>query len=74
MLLLVRKCDHRGYFSAATSNPLALGVNFLGFVAFLIFVVIPASALVDAERQLHLRQIVQCVLQVEGSGEEIFIT
>ncbi len=47
------------------------GVKFLGFVAFLMFVIMPASAIIDTERQLPLRQIAQSVVQVENRGEEV---
>jgi hypothetical protein len=47
------------------------GVKFLGFVAFLMFVIMPASAIIDTERQLPLRQISQSVVQVENRGEEV---
>jgi 4-amino-4-deoxy-L-arabinose transferase-like glycosyltransferase len=47
------------------------GVSFLGFVAFLMFVIVPASGIVDAERQLPLRQIAQSALQVEAPGEKL---
>jgi hypothetical protein len=49
------------------------GINFLAFVAFLMFVIMPASAIVDAERQLPLRQIAQAVVQVETPGEELLM-
>ncbi|HEY9711421.1 MAG TPA: glycosyltransferase family 39 protein, partial [Oculatellaceae cyanobacterium] len=47
------------------------GVNFLGFVAFLMFVIMPAAGIIDAERQLPLRQITQSVVQVETPGEKV---
>jgi len=50
------------------------GVNFLGFVAFLMFVIMPASAIVDSERQLPLRQIAQSVVQVKATSEEVIMT
>ena len=46
-------------------------VSFLGFVAFLMFVIMPASGIIDLERQLPLRQIAQSVVQVEAPGEEV---
>ena len=49
------------------------GVNLVGFAAFLIFVVIPTSHLVDVERQLPLRQIAQTVVQVQQPGEELIM-
>lgn len=49
------------------------GVKFLGFVAFLICVIMPAWAIVDAERQLPLRQIAQSVVEVKATGEEVIM-
>jgi len=49
------------------------GVNLVGFAAFLIFVVMPVAFIVDAERQLPLRQIAQAVVQVEQPGEELIM-
>lgn len=46
-------------------------VKLLGFVAFLSCVVMPASTIVDLERQLPLRQIAQSVIQVKATGEEV---
>lgn len=45
-------------------------VQFLGFLAFLMFAIIPASAIIDSERQLPLRQIAQAVVQDAKPGEE----
>lgn len=45
-------------------------VQFLGFLAFLMFTIMPASAIIDSERQLPLRQIAQSVVQVAKPGEE----
>lgn len=47
------------------------GVHFLGFVAFLMFVIMPATGIIDAERQRPLRQIAQSVVQVEAPGEKL---
>jgi 4-amino-4-deoxy-L-arabinose transferase-like glycosyltransferase len=47
------------------------GVNLVGFIAFLIFVVIPGLHLVDLERQLPLRQIAQAAVQAARPGEEL---
>ena len=47
------------------------GVNFLGFFAFVMFVIMPASSLVDAERQLPLRQIAQSAVPLVAPGEKI---
>ncbi len=49
------------------------GVKFLGFVAFLIFVIMPATGIVDVERQLPLRQIAESVIGVETPGEEVMM-
>jgi 4-amino-4-deoxy-L-arabinose transferase-like glycosyltransferase len=49
------------------------GVKFLGFVAFLIFVIMPASGIIDSERQLPLRQIAQSVVQVQAPGEKLLM-
>lgn len=45
-------------------------VQFLGFLAFLMFAIMPASAIIDSERQLPLRQIAQAVDQDAKPGEE----
>lgn len=49
------------------------GVKFFGFVAFLMFVIMPASFILDAERQLPLRQISQSIVQVRTSAEEVIM-
>ncbi len=45
-------------------------VNFVGFVAFILFVITPASFLMDKARQLPLRQLSAIAAQVELPGEE----
>ena len=45
-------------------------VQFLGFLAFLMFAIMPASAIIDSERQLPLRQIAQSVVEFAKPGEE----
>lgn len=45
-------------------------VQFLGFLAFLMFAIMPASAIIDSERQLPLRQIAESVIQAAKPGEE----
>lgn len=45
-------------------------IQFLGFLAFLMFAIMPASAIIDAERQLPLRQIAQSVVELAKPGEE----
>ena len=47
------------------------GVNLVGFVAFLILVIIPGFHILDLERQLPLRQIAQSAVQVAQPGEEL---
>lgn len=49
------------------------GVKFLGFVAFLMFVIMPASFILDAERQLPLRQIAQSIVQARTANEEVIM-
>ena len=49
------------------------GVKFLAFVAFLMFVIMPASAIIDTERQQPLRQIAESVVKVETPGEEVMM-
>ncbi len=49
------------------------GVNLVGFLAFLIFVVMPASVLVDEVRQLPLRELSAKVIQVQKPGEELMM-
>lgn len=49
------------------------GVSLVGFAAFLLLVVTPVSAIVDAERQLPLRQIAQAAVQAERPGEPLFM-
>ncbi|HEY9832605.1 MAG TPA: glycosyltransferase family 39 protein [Stenomitos sp.] len=49
------------------------GVSFLGFVAFLMFVILPALGIVDMERQLPLRQMAEAVVQVEAPGEKLMM-
>jgi hypothetical protein len=48
-------------------------VKFLGFVAFLMFVIMPASFILDAERQLPLRQISKSIVQVRTPREEVIM-
>lgn len=49
------------------------GVNLAGFAAFLIFVVLPVSHLVDIERQLPLRQLAFSAVQVQKPKEELIM-
>ncbi|MBD2594754.1 glycosyltransferase family 39 protein [Nostoc spongiaeforme FACHB-130] len=48
-----------------------IGVNLLGFVAFLIVVLMPAMFLMDQERQMPLREISAVLSQVKQPNEEI---
>jgi 4-amino-4-deoxy-L-arabinose transferase-like glycosyltransferase len=49
------------------------GVSFLGFVAFLMFVILPALGIVDLERQLPLRQMAEAAVEVEAPGEKLMM-
>jgi 4-amino-4-deoxy-L-arabinose transferase-like glycosyltransferase len=46
-------------------------VSFLGFVAFTLFVIIPALGIVDLERQLPLRQMAESAVQVAAPDEPL---
>jgi 4-amino-4-deoxy-L-arabinose transferase-like glycosyltransferase len=48
-----------------------IGINILGFVAFLIFVLSPASFFIDRERQLPLRELSAIIKQVKQPNEEV---
>lgn len=48
-------------------------VNLAGFAAFLIFVVLPVSHVVDIERQLPLRQLAFSAVQVQKPKEELIM-
>ncbi len=50
-----------------------LVVNFIGFVAFIIFGLTPAYNLVDINRQLPLRELAKVVLQQKLPGEELMM-
>jgi len=62
-LLLLKRRHWRWLWSA----------NFVGFVAFLIFVITPASFLLDEVRQQPLRELSQLVTQVQQPGEELLM-
>ncbi|NEP11660.1 MAG: glycosyltransferase family 39 protein [Symploca sp. SIO2C1] len=62
-LLLLKRHRWRWLWSA----------NFVGFVAFLIFVITPASFLLDEVRQEPLRELSQLVTQVQQPGEELIM-
>lgn len=49
-------------------------VNFIAFFAFLTLVITPASALVDQERQLPLRQIATAIVAQKLPSEEVLMT
>jgi len=53
--------------------PWLISVNFFGLVAFFVFVLIPASFILDEFRQLPLRQLAAVVTQVQKPGEELFM-
>ncbi|MDZ8187050.1 MAG: glycosyltransferase family 39 protein [Nostoc sp. ChiSLP02] len=48
-----------------------ISMNLLGFVAFLIFVLTPASFFIDRERQLPLRELSATIQQVRKPNEEL---
>lgn len=48
-------------------------INFFSVVAFLIFVFTPASFILDAERQLPLRELAETAVRVQHSGEELIM-
>ncbi|MBW4623816.1 MAG: glycosyltransferase family 39 protein [Cyanosarcina radialis HA8281-LM2] len=48
-------------------------VNLIGFLAFVILVMMPASVLVDRVRQLPLRELSAIVTQVRQPGEELMM-
>ncbi|MBD2364067.1 glycosyltransferase family 39 protein [Anabaena minutissima FACHB-250] len=50
-----------------------IGVNLLGFVAFLMIMLMPALLLVDQERQLPLRDLSAAVVQFQKPQEEIIM-
>ncbi|NER20736.1 MAG: glycosyltransferase family 39 protein [Symploca sp. SIO1C2] len=62
-LLLINRRRWRWLWSA----------NLVGFVAFLIFVVTPASFLLDEMRQQPLRELSQLAVEVQQPGEELFM-
>ncbi|MBF2005669.1 MAG: glycosyltransferase family 39 protein [Chlorogloeopsis fritschii C42_A2020_084] len=50
-----------------------MGVNLLGFAAFMIFVLTPALFLIDHERQLPLRELSAIAVQAHKPGEELIM-
>ncbi len=51
----------------------SISINLLGFVAFLIFVLSPASFFIDRERQLPLRELSAVILEAKQPGEELIM-
>ncbi|MEH2000856.1 MAG: glycosyltransferase family 39 protein [Nostoc sp.] len=50
-----------------------IGINLLGFVAFLIFALSPASFFIDQERQLPLRELSAVILEAKQPNEELIM-
>jgi 4-amino-4-deoxy-L-arabinose transferase-like glycosyltransferase len=50
-----------------------IGINLIGFVAFIIFVLTPASFFIDRERQLPLRELSAIVLEAKQPNEELIM-
>ncbi len=50
-----------------------MAVNFVGFAAFLIFVLTPALFLIDQQRQLPLRELSAIAVQAQKPGEELLM-
>ncbi|MGF2035283.1 MAG: glycosyltransferase family 39 protein [Nostoc sp. CmiVER01] len=50
-----------------------IGINLIGFVAFLIFVLTPASFFIDRERQLPLRELSAVILETKQPNEELIM-
>ncbi|MFB2881165.1 ArnT family glycosyltransferase [Floridanema aerugineum] len=53
--------------------PFLVVANFIAFVAFLTFVLTPASFLLDSARQMPLRELSAVIKEVENPGEELFM-
>jgi 4-amino-4-deoxy-L-arabinose transferase-like glycosyltransferase len=60
-LLLSRRWNH------------IISINLIGFVAFLIFVLSPASFFIDRERQLPLRELSAVILEAKEPNEELIM-
>lgn len=54
-------------------QPFLVGINLVGFLAFLIFVLTPGYFLVDEARQLPLRELATVVTQVQQPEEELIM-
>ncbi|MEH2038729.1 ArnT family glycosyltransferase [Nostoc sp.] len=50
-----------------------IGINLIGFVAFVIFVLTPASFFIDRERQLPLRELSAVILEAKQPNEELIM-
>ncbi|MEH2159464.1 MAG: glycosyltransferase family 39 protein [Nostoc sp.] len=50
-----------------------IGINLLGLVAFVIFVLTPASFFIDRERQLPLRELSAVILEAKQPNEELIM-
>jgi 4-amino-4-deoxy-L-arabinose transferase-like glycosyltransferase len=48
-------------------------VNAVGFIAFILLTVMPVNLIIDAQRQLPLRQLAATILQVEKPGEHLMM-
>ncbi|MBE9103804.1 glycosyltransferase family 39 protein [Nostoc cf. edaphicum LEGE 07299] len=50
-----------------------MSINLIGFVAFVIFVLTPASFFIDRERQLPLRELSAAILEAKQPNEELIM-
>ncbi|MEH1802353.1 MAG: glycosyltransferase family 39 protein [Nostoc sp.] len=50
-----------------------ISINLIGFVAFIIFVLTPASFFIDRERQLPLRELSAIILEAKQPNEELIM-
>ncbi len=50
-----------------------ISINLIGFVAFVIFVLTPASFFIDRERQLPLRELSAVILEAKQPNEELIM-
>ncbi|MEH1949077.1 MAG: glycosyltransferase family 39 protein [Nostoc sp.] len=50
-----------------------IAINLIGFVAFIIFVLTPASFFIDRERQLPLRELSAVILEAKQPNEELIM-
>ncbi|AVH73618.1 4-amino-4-deoxy-L-arabinose transferase [Nostoc sp. 'Lobaria pulmonaria (5183) cyanobiont'] len=50
-----------------------ISINLIGFVAFIIFVLTPASFFIDRERQLPLRELSAVILEAKQPNEELIM-